>query len=206
MRASTSLSAHSSTTRTSQPACIELESVPHGFRGASPSRRCEEPRRTGGTPVPHMGLTRIHIAVLMVSAFASQAALAQAEKFDVRIWAIRATNKNTEISPELKSIAKELKARTKFTGFKLEKKSSGKVEAGKPFTAKLVGDYSGSITPIKRTKGRVKMKVAATRKVENKDKQLFKTTLTVDAGKFQLTALGKIPGSDDQLIMAASAK
>ena len=154
-----------------------------------------------------MGLSRKTLCgAFVASVLVAPAAFAQADKFDVRIWAIRATNKNKAISPELKGIAKELKARTKFTGFKLEKKSSGKVEADKPFTAKLVGDYSGSITPIKRSKGRVRMKVAATRKVKNQHKQLFATTLTVDAGKFQLTALGKIPGSDDQLIMAASAK
>ena len=46
---------------------------------------------------------------------------------DIQVWAIRATTKNKDISPELKRIAEELKKQFKFTGFKLEKSATGSV-------------------------------------------------------------------------------
>jgi hypothetical protein len=120
---------------------------------------------------------------------------------DIQVWSIRATTKNKDISPELRDIADKLKKQFKFTGFKLEKTSTGQAAIGKTFTASLIGGYTASVTPKKSEDKRITLEVEVRK---GKDRKL-NATVTVSAGTFQLFGGLALDGGD-QLIVAVSAK
>ena len=88
---------------------------------------------------------------LLIGLLGANAGLAQdkgdKKSADIQVWAIRATTKNKDISPELKRIAEKLKKQFKFTGFKLEKNATGTAEIGKAYSTPLIGGYPASVTP-----------------------------------------------------------
>ncbi len=120
---------------------------------------------------------------------------------DIQVWAIRATTKNNDISPELKSIADKLKKQFKYTGFKLEKQASGKADIGKSFTTPLIGDYQAKVTPKKNDGKRVELQIEVSK---GKDRVL-NTTVTLPVEQSQLMGGWKLDDTD-ALIVAVSAK
>ncbi len=127
------------------------------------------------------------------------------EPMSLEVLAIRATRANSNIDPELKSIADELKKQFKFTGFKLEKRIKGSAAIGKSFKTELIGKYKAEIFPLQREVKRVQLRIEITETKDGKDEPKSKTTFTYDAGTFQMVA-GPELGGGDVLIVAVSAR
>jgi hypothetical protein len=149
---------------------------------------------------------RCAAAVLILGLVGTAPSLGQEKKqerksADIQVWAIRATTKNKDISKDLRQIADELKKRFKFTGFKLEQKSTGSAAIGKVYSVSLPGGYQANVTPDYNDGKKVKLKV----EVVKGRKQYLNVTYTVDAGKFQLQGGWDLEGGD-ALILAVSAK
>jgi len=151
----------------------------------------------------------IAAAALLLPALVSTAGVSAAiadETFEVEVWVIRATRNDEKVSPELKELAEELKKQFKYTGFKLEKRATGRVQSGKPFSTALLGSYKAKVTPTAREKERVTFKLEVLEQVKKKDVPRLKTTVTVDRDKFQLTGGWKIDSNGDVLICAVRVK
>lgn len=149
------------------------------------------------------------ILVVFVTLLVEVAAAQQKKSptYEVSVWAIRATKSNSEVSPELKPIVKDLRKQGKYTGFKLERKKTGKVSEGKTFTADLVAGFKAKVTPVERKGGRLRLKIEIARREGKKERQLLSTTVTLSRGKFHLQGGWKIaPKSEDALIVAVSAR
>lgn len=146
---------------------------------------------------------RTWLSLAVVAACVRSAAGAADDKksADIQVWAIRATTKNKEISPELKDIADTLKKQFKYTGFKLEKRATGKADIDKPFSTSLVGSYQARITPRKNDGRKIQMHVEVLKGKESK----YNATVTLDAGKFQLQGGWELEGGD-VLIVAVSGR
>lgn len=106
----------------------------------------------------------------------------QRRDFEVEVWAIRATKSNDEISPELRSIAGELKERFRYRGFKLEKRDRGSARPGQEFEARLGGGHRCTVKPIERDKRRIVAQVTA----EKGGREVAKTKIEVRAGAAHL--------------------
>ena len=150
------------------------------------------------------------IVVLILASLFSATAAAEDEKgqtYEISVWAIRATKSNSEVSPELKPIAKELKRRFNYTGFKLERKKTGTAKTGATFATELIAGFKAQITPVERTGSRVKLKIELSRRQGKKETRLLSTTVTLNRGKFHLQGGWKIePKGEDVLIVAVSAR
>ncbi len=151
--------------------------------------------------------TQIVIGTLLAGLAGTACGLADQKKDDksvnVQVWAIRATTKNKEISPELKEIAEKLKKDTKYTGFKLEKKASGSAAIGKTFTATLIGGYTAKVTPKSVDSKKVELQITITKEKEKTPK--LDTTVKLAAGDWQLSGGMDLDGGD-ALIVAVSGK
>ena len=134
-------------------------------------------------------------------AWPAAATAADAKKVDVEVWTIRATTRNTDISPELRSLAQALKTQFKYTGFKLEKKAREQVAIGKAYKTTLLDDYKVTVTPKERLEKKVKLQVTFSKK----DKSVLNTTYTIGEGQFQLFGGWKIDNGD-ALIVAVRAR
>jgi len=146
------------------------------------------------------------LAVLVascVSAGQAGALLAEKKTAEVQVWAIRATTRNAEISPELRPIADKLKSQFKYTGFKLEKREKGTTETGRALSVALVGGYSAAVTPKSVDEQRVQLQIQVRKSGE--DKPRLDATLTINAGEFQLSG-GWDLGEGDALIVAVAAR
>jgi hypothetical protein len=177
-----------------------------GVCGVASAPRGRRGYRTGVRPTTSAtGGRRYIVLALTIGLLGASAGLAQdkgdKKTTDIQIWAIRATTKNKDISPELKRIAGELKKKFKFTGFKLEKSATGSAEIGKAYTTALIGGYEASITPRENDGKTVKLQVEVLKGKEQK----LKTTSTVAAGKFFLQGGWDLDGGD-ALIVAVSGK
>ncbi len=147
------------------------------------------------------------VLMLAPAALAGPKPRQTAAPYDVTVWAIRATRSNKTVSPELRSIARELRKRFKYTGFVLEKKKSAKVAAGRRLDADLIGTYRARVTPVGRKNGRVTLKLEVLRREGKKDKRLVGTTVTIRQGRSQLLGGWRVePKRDDVLIIAVSAR
>ena len=124
------------------------------------------------------------LCLLAVGLFAPTAAQA-AEKVDVSVWTIRATRRNKDISPQLKSLAGKLKKSFKFTGYKLEKTDSRAVELDKEYGTSLIGNYRAKITPTGKSDKQVKLKVVVTHREGRKEVKKLSTTLNLAPGRVQ---------------------
>ena len=157
-----------------------------------------------------MSLHSIRIATLgavLGTMFLVAGAAADDNEFELAVWTIRATKSNSDISPELKPIAKELKERYKFTGFKLEKQTTAKKKEGEAYAVDLIGGYKVKLTPTARDGNRVKLQLELSKKEGDKEKKLTSTSFTITKGKFQLVGGGKIDEkSGDELIVAVSGR
>ncbi len=125
----------------------------------------------------------------------------EGKKTDLQVWAIRATTKNKDVSPELRDIADKLKKQFKYTGYKLEKRASGSAAIGKDFTADLIGGYSTKITPKRYDGKKVTLQVVLLKGKESK----LDTTVTLNAREFTLIGGPALDGGD-VLILAVSGK
>lgn len=120
---------------------------------------------------------------------------------NMEVWSIRATTKNSDISPELKGLANALKQQFKYTGFKLEKRSPGRAPLGKSFSATLIGGYQATVTPKSRAGKKIQLQVV----VSKGGKAVINTTFTVEAGKLVALGAGPLDGGD-YLISAVRAR
>lgn len=120
----------------------------------------------------------------------------------ISVLAIRATRDNSDISPQLRELAKKLKKQFTYTGYKLENRAEGRTEVGKALqTPTLEGGYVVHVLPKKREGKRTEMQV---RVVQGRRVKLD-TTYTANCGAYQLTLLD-LPGVGDDLILAVSAR
>lgn len=122
---------------------------------------------------------------------------------NVQVWGIRATTKNKEVSPELKSIADQLRKQFKYTGFKLEKRAAGTTEQDKAFKTALFAGYEASVTPKENDGKRVKLQIQVQKDKETKPK--IDTTVSINAGEWQLSGGWDVDGGD-ALIVGVSAR
>lgn len=122
-------------------------------------------------------------------------------KVAVQIWVIRATTRNSDVSPELRSIAERLRKQFRYTGFKLEKKPSGQVELGTTFRTDLIGGYAARVTPRRFEDRKVEFQVEIVRG----EKREFSATVRVQAGESQLFG-GQPLDEGDALILAVSVR
>ncbi len=147
---------------------------------------------------------RCLVALLIVS-FAAAASCAaqdgmQRKSADIQIWGIRATTKNKQISPALKKIAKQLKKQFKYTGFLLESQHAAKVNVGSSTGAKLAGGHVANVKLKQHGGKRITVEV----EVSKGKKKIINSTVTVNAGRFQLFAISL--GGGEALIVAVSAR
>jgi hypothetical protein len=130
-------------------------------------------------------------------------------KYDVSVLGIRATTKNSEVSAELRPIAEQLKKQFRYTGFKLERRQDGKVDQAKTFTATLVAGYKVKVTPAERKDHKIALTVEVTRREDERERRLLRTTVKLNSGKYYLQGGSgwKVdPKSEDVLIVAVSAR
>lgn len=144
-------------------------------------------------------------AAFLCAMFVQRAVQANSDPVEVQVYVIRATTANQEVSPELKNMAAMLSKQFKYTGFRLEKKSAGRVEVEKPFDAELIEGYSAQVTPRECKGDRVKMALQVSRREGGKTRQKVKTELTTERGKFVLVGVEKL-GEDEFLIVAAAVR
>lgn len=148
-------------------------------------------------------------AVLLLAVIPVEHAWAQASggenAAEIQVLAIRATTKNTVISPELRELAEALKKQFKFTGFSLERKARGRVKLDEPFKTGLIGGYRAEITPKAHDGQRVTLALAVYEEAEKDPKPRLKLTFTIPVKKFHLSG-GFSLGSGDALILAVSAR
>ncbi len=145
------------------------------------------------------------VFVLALLPYGQEANAADAKPVALQVWTIRATRANSEISPELKPLAKKLKETFNFTGYKLVKSDAKSVEIGKTHNATLTGPFKATIKPTERADGKIKLAVTVTKRVKNKDEKKLSTTISLKAGRFQLFGGWKLD-KGDVLIVAVSAK
>jgi len=149
-------------------------------------------------------------ALALGLALLAPAALAQTDdkgSYEAAVWVIRATKSNSEVSKELRPIVAELKKQYKYTGYKLEKRRSGKVEGGKTFAYDAGDGYQVRVTPQAKKDGRVKFAVRISHKKDGKERERASSTITIGAGKFQLFGGWKYDEkSDDIMIIAVSVR
>lgn len=104
---------------------------------------------------------RLAAACLLVFSIASSARAG--DEIDVQVTAIRGTNANSSVSPELKAVEAELKKQFKLTGFSHLKRSNGKASDTKPYVADLVETYKATVTAIERKEKRITLKLEITK-------------------------------------------
>lgn len=124
---------------------------------------------------------------------------------EIEVWAIRATTKNSDVSPELRELADALKKQFKYTGFKLERKAAGRAEMDKSFSTGLVGGYKATATPRQRIDGRIKLQIQVQNRVSQDEQTVLNTTVTAEAGKLVPLGCGPLEGGD-YLIIAVRAR
>jgi len=140
------------------------------------------------------------LAILFAATGLAETTLATATNVDV--WAVRATKRNRDVSPELKSLANALKKQFRYTGFKLEKKASGKVETNKRYSTSLIRGYSVVVKPLERTSSRVKLEVTVSKRdSKGKSKTVLKTTVTTKLGAFVPVGCGSLDKGDYMILL-----
>ena len=153
-----------------------------------------------------MIIQRTIVALMLAALFVPALTLGDDKQpANVEIWTIRATTRNEDISPELRSLAKALKQQFKYTGFKLENKASGRSAPEQSYKTNLIAGYKASITLKQRLEKRLQFQVVVTKQVGKKDVKVMDTTVTVSAGPFTLYGGWKLDDGD-ALIMAVRAR
>ena len=128
-----------------------------------------------------------------------------ADSVTVEVWAIRATTRNTEISPELRNLARQLRAQFKFTGLKLEGRKSDLADMNKSVSSRMPGNYEVVVTPLGKDGDRVTLRVEAYERRPDGRKKRADYKLTLNAGRFQFWG-GLALDQGDELIFGVSAK
>lgn len=131
-------------------------------------------------------------------------AVTQQDGVEVQVWSIRATNKNDDVSPELKPLAEALKKTFKFKGYKLVKSETQSVTA-QATRFKLPASYYMDVTYQQRTNGKIKLKCEVIHREDDKELKKLSTVIAVKPEKFQLFG-GWTFEDEDVLIIALSAK
>ncbi len=117
-----------------------------------------------------------------------------------QVLGIRATKKNSEVSPELKRLAELLKKRYKYTGFKLVKRVSESVRLNKTLTVAMIDSCTVKITPQSRKDKQVRMIV----EIQKGSKKVLRITATGESGRTQFYAADLDNG--DALIIAITPR
>lgn len=143
--------------------------------------------------------------LVIVAALGVAPAQGQESKLDVQVWAIRATQSNSEVSPELKPLVEQLKKQFKFTGYKVEKKAGGKGGINETVRADLIEAYQAEVVPVRVENGRVEVKITLFKDEKGKRKPILRTTACAERGKFMLAG-GQPLSVGDTLIVAVAAR
>ena len=146
-----------------------------------------------------MRLTAMILALMIASGLVAATSLAadpvaDPKDVDVQVLVIRATTKNKEISPELKELADKLRKQFKYTGFKLEKRDTGRAQLGSAYKTALIGGYEAAITPQRVDGKRLTLQVRVLKKNEEKPK--LDMSVTIPAGEFQITGGWELDAGD----------
>lgn len=128
-----------------------------------------------------------------------------AESVTVEVWAIRATTRNTEVSPELRNLARQLRRQFKFTGLKLEGRKTDRAELNKTVSSRMPGNYEVVVTPLRKEGERVTLRVEAYERRPDGRKKRADYKITINAGCFQFWG-GLALDHGDELIFGVSAK
>jgi hypothetical protein len=128
----------------------------------------------------------------------------KAAAVEVSVWTIRATRSKTQISDELKPLAKALTKNFKFTGYELLKKDAKKVD-GTAVKFKLAGGFGATVKDKGKADGKFKLGIEVNRTVDKTVSKKLSTTVSLKPGRFQLLGGWKLNGKD-VLILAVSAK
>jgi len=128
--------------------------------------------------------------------FPSWAAAQDKKPVDLEVWVIRATTKNDRIAPELKEIAEKLKKQFKYTGFKLEKKERGRDS----LTLDLLEGYKVTITSKGRVEKGLQLEVVIKKAAGKEDKDVLRTTVTLNPNEFFTIGCGDLAGGDYLII------
>lgn len=150
-------------------------------------------------------MVRAALALATLFLLTAPSAALAADKADVEVLAIRGTSKNSEISPQLRSLADTLRKAVKHTGFTLVNTTRQSVDLGKPANCAAPGGYSAIVTPLKRDGEKVQVQLEVLRREGGKDVSKLKSTITIVGGKHQLFTGFPLDGGDS-LILAVSAK
>lgn len=143
------------------------------------------------------------LAALAAMLSSAGAAAAMQERVDVRVWTIRATRSNTDISPELKTLAEKLKRQFNYTGYKLVSRDSKAVAIGAEARFALLDPYLAAVTPVEVKDKGVTLRVRLIEKSGSSEVVRLNTSFTIQRGLFQLCGGLKLDG-DDVLIVALS--
>ena len=171
---------------------------------------CDERHCAGGAPRSRGRLGRLMCLAAGVWLVWTAVAVGRADdprSQTVTILAIRATRSNKEVSPELRSIAKALRRQFRYTGYKLVRRHVARTNMGKATTADLGQGFKAAVTPLKRDKSRVELRLKVTQREGRKDKTRLDTTVKLPAGRYYLVGGWKYaPDSDDVLIVAVAVR
>jgi hypothetical protein len=120
----------------------------------------------------------------------------------IEVLAIRATMQHDNIAPDLKELAKKLRAQFKFTGYTLERRARGTAKIGQAMKADLLADYAVHVLPRSRDNDRIELQV----RVVKGPREKLKTSFTMNCKRFQFIGGLALPGGQDQLIVGVSAR
>ena len=171
---------------------------------------CNERHCTGGATRGRGGPGRLMRLVAVLWLAWTAVAVGQADdprSQTVTVLAIRATRSNKEVSPELRSIAKALRRQFRYTGYKLVRRHVARTRMGRAVTADLGQRFKAAVTPLKRDKSRVELRLKVTQREGRKDKTRLDTTVKLPAGRYYLVGGWKYaPDSEDVLIVAVAVR
>lgn len=146
-------------------------------------------------------LSTAALLLLASAAPAGGAALSPrgADGAKVEVLVIRASDSSTEIAPELRDLAAELKKQFKFTGFKLEHSTSKEARLDQPAAFDLIEHFTLTVTPTKLDERRAKMQVLLAR-TKPTPRELLKTVFSIERGKYQFIGGPKLANGDTLIV------
>ncbi len=156
--------------------------------------------------LPRVSRNAMRLMLCLLVGAVTQAAEAPRTQ-TVTVLAIRATRSNSEVSPELRSIARALRRQFRYTGYQLVRKHTARTAMGKPVVAELGHGFRAVVKPLRRDKSRIELQLKITRKEGKKDRTRLDTKVKLPPGQYYLVGGWKYASdSDDVLIVAVAVR